>query len=168
MKVRRRITPGETKRVKNKTIFSLLLVFLLIGCGSENIVWTEIHNFSGSVWKGNDVIIFVPDSASLSHDRGGKGILCLRYAEDVSLGTLPVVVDMEWPEAGIYRADTLVIKLNPEENLTGINRKHGIFEVCDTVTLDSPPDPGWRMAVRQLSPSDEVRGIFSIIFTLEP
>lgn len=139
---------------------------LLGACGWKDTVWMDSHNFPSNTWRGTKVVTFSPDSVSLAEGDGQKLLLTLRYAASAPVATFPIVVETEWPQEGIFRADTLTQRLLPGIERTGNNSKNGTFEVTDTITLPAAATPGWSVSLRPADASAEVNGIYSITASL--
>lgn len=149
-----------------KTAF-LLLLTLLTACVSKTIVWTENHNFSGNEWKGREEVTFVPDTVSLLPGDTERGVLTFRYSSNANVRSFPVIMEIECPQTGEYRIDTLRTSLLSTAERTGNRSSAGVFEANDTITLNLPVDPGWTVTFRLPDPNTEIKGLFSLMFTLE-
>lgn len=106
---------------------------------------------------------FVPDSAFMEgRDDGTIFVLSMRYGSDASLESLPIVVETESPESGMYAADTIRFRLMKAADRTADKARMGIFESVDTLRMRIVPAPGWSMTIY---PLDEITDVYSL--TLE-
>lgn len=145
------------------------MVFLigLAACMPDNLIWTEAYNFSGSRWKGDKVITFIPDTTSLLPGDARKGVITLRYGANADVESFPMIVEIESPHTGEYRCDTIKEILLPAEKRNGNRSSAGVFEITDTIHFRQPVNQGWRISFRQPLRESEVNGLFSLVFTLE-
>lgn len=150
-----------------RKLLLLLLLPILAACVSKTIVWTENHNFGANEWKGMEEVTFVPDTVSLLPGDSQRGILTFRYAANANVKSFPVIMEIECPQTGEYRVDTLRTSLLPTAMRTGNRSSAGVFETNDTITFRQPVDPGWTVSFRLPSPDNEIKGLFSLMFTLE-
>lgn len=149
----------------------MFLVPVAIGlpaCISSSVVWTGHRNFSGSRWEPGEMVVFTPDTVSLIKDStvtADRGVLALRYTEGTNMEVLPLVMEVESPEEGIYRCDTLMVRLLPFSYRTADKGKMGIFETADTLSLPSRVLPGWTVAFYP-AVEDDIEGIISLTFDI--
>ena len=148
-----------------------VMVIMAVGlaaCVSSSIVWTAHHNFSNTRWKPEEMVAFTPDTVSLQKDsiyRPNTGVLSIRYIEGAAIENLPLVMEIESPQDGIYRCDTIVVRLLPKTDRTANKGKIGIFETEDTIPLHTNVVPGWTVYFYPAM-EDDINGIISLTFDL--
>lgn len=148
-----------------KKFLPLIIGLFLVGCVGEELVWTGTYSFPGGEWCGREKITFTPDSSFLEGAKGCKGVLSLRYAEDASVESLPLVMETESAASGAYRSDTVTLRLLPASRRSGNEARMGVFESVDTIPLMVAPEPGWTVTFHPATGDVEIRGIYSM--TLE-
>ena len=151
---------------KTRQLLLWLPAVLLAGCGSS-LVWTGNYSFPGNTWHPEHTVTFVPDTISLekNDDNPLTGVLSIRYAAKMPMEMLPLVMEIESPQDGLYRCDTIQQRLLPMDERTAGKGTLGVFESCDTILLHSRPVPGWSVSFYPASEED-ISGIFSITFEL--
>lgn len=142
------------------------LTILTFSCGGPQTVWTGSHNFAAGKWTGERRITFTPDTFSLERAGAVKGIITFRYGANASVKAFPLIVETESPATGYYSCDTLIQEFLPLEKRTGKNGKLGIFETNDTIEFKDTPKPGWQVTLSQATDESEIKGLFSVTFTL--
>lgn len=161
------MTPKRRRIARLRIPVWTMLLLLLAGCGGRKFLWTEHYNFPSNTWMPQNAVKFVPDTVDLTDSTAvaGRGVVSLRYASDASVEEFPLVMEVESPEKGIYRSDTIRIKFLTEENRTASKGRMGLFETCDTINLTATPTPGWNVTFYPATEED-LTGIFSLTFQL--
>ena len=145
-----------------------IMAFGMAACISSSIVWTGHHSFSGTRWMRGEIVTFTPDTVSLVKDSmltASRGVLSLRYTEGSDIETLPLVMEVESPQDGVYRCDTLMVRMLSFGARTANKGKMGIFETADTISLHSNVVPGWTISFYPALEKD-IDGILSLTFEI--
>lgn len=149
-----------------KTAAAALLVTVLAGCGVDGVVWTDSYNFPHNEWNRDNRVCFEPDSSSLSTNSVRKMVVSLRYGADASAESFPIVMETESPASGSFATDTLSLNLLAAKERNASNSTLGIFEKCDTINLQTAPQPGWKVTFYPAVAEKEVTGLYSITIQL--
>lgn len=158
------------KRLSRAAVAAGCVILMLTAatCG-PGVVWTGYHSFPGGKWMPGKNVTFAPDTINLQDSTKPapqEGIWTLRYSADASVASFPMVVETESPEQGVYRCDTVNVKLLPGGRRTADNAKLGVFEITDTIRLGYGVRPGWTISFYPAT-VHPVEGILNITFTLK-
>lgn len=154
--------------------FLTVLTLMCVSCRPENLIWTGTYNFPGGEWKPNDMVVFAPDTTFVvGLSSQCSAVLSIRYSDNASVETLPIVAECESPEAGEYWCDTLAIEILKVPARSADKARLGVFETVDTIPLRSQPTPGWSLALHPALPflsseneTNVIKGLYSITFEI--
>lgn len=144
---------------------AIAALLLTTACEREGLIWSGSRSFPGGRWKAGEKMAFMPDSTHLKGEKA-RALLSLRYAEDASMESFPVVVETENPADGTYTCDTLRLKLLKAEERLASHGKLGIFETTDTLAVAVTTLPGWYISI-QPAVNEDITGLYSITLELE-
>lgn len=135
-------------------------------CGKADLLWSESKSFEGGEWKHDDRVYFIPDTAAFERDPRLL-VWTIRYGENASVESFPMVVETDNPEKTSIDRDTVTVRLLPRRERTAARGSLGLFEVSDTTELPSGLPPGWSAVFYPVKEESEMKGIYSITIDLE-
>lgn len=141
-------------------------VGVLTGCNRGDLVWSGNYSFPQTSWQPEFSPVFVPDTMSLQLRSPRHAVVSIRYAEDLNVEMLPVVVELSSTKTGNFDTDTVRPSILPFAMRTADKGRLGIFETCDTLDLKYKISPGNIFTLYPADTEKDISGIYSLTFEL--
>lgn len=148
-------------------IWGVGLLLATAACGRKELVWADTVSFPSGQWRGDDKLSFSPDSAFVAGEMNGVSpVVSIRYGADATVESFRMVVETENPSVGLYRCDTVAVRLLPVKRRTADRATVGIFETCDTLGFVDRIEPGCSITLYPAGEATTLDGLFSLTFEL--